>query len=163
MTRRVTRSAVLSIATAIALVLAGVSITRAADPPLRCTALVTKVNALRTSADLRLMNALCQIGKERTARFAKYDRAWHNAGWAGDRLQALLPGLCWTNIGEAIGQTDRPLVYASLYAERFAALWYASDHHWPMLNASRYTRAGGYMARSSDGTMFTAFYVLDTC
>lgn len=134
---------------------------KAANPPLRCTALVTKVNELRTP-DLRLMTALCQVAAERTARFAAAGRAWHNAGWAATRLQQLRPDLCIDNLGEAIGQTTFQSPYASAYAARFAWLWHESEHHWPMIASTRYTRAGGYMSRSSDGTMFSAFYVVDT-
>lgn len=131
----------------------------------RCTALVTQINQERTRRDLRIMYALCIIGRERTAKFAAANRAWHDIDYAIRRLREMGFSYRWggdfCGIGEVIGWTEWRFSTWSGYANRFANLWHASPPHWAVINGASYTRGGGSMRHDGIRT-YAAFYAIDT-
>lgn len=130
----------------------------------RCTALVTQINKIRTRTDLRILYALCIIGRERAKRFAAAGEAWHNVDYAIRRMREMGWSYGWgrdfCGIGEAIGWTTATGT-PNYLAARFARLWHDSAAHWPILNSGTYQRAGGDMIRGG-GRTYVAFYVVDT-
>lgn len=125
-----------------------------------CSAMVNKLNEYR-SPDARILFALCALGRERSQKFAKYDRAWHNIDYAINRLDSW--GLDWgqeiCGIGEVIGQTAA----TSGQGRRFIRLWMNSDSH-DFIASSFYNRAGGsYTEDSNSSYTYSAFYVARSC
>jgi uncharacterized protein YkwD len=135
----------------------------AATIDLRCEVLVRELNRYR-DPNVRIRSLLCDIARARSqqnaAGYLGPRGDGHNIAYVVRRLDRA--GVCWKNVGEAIGWTTLKSQYASVYARRFVELWRASPEHWPMLSASRYDRAGGGMTRGS-GRMYAVLIVLDTC
>jgi uncharacterized protein YkwD len=104
---------------------------------------------------------LCSIAHSRSLQQAR-GRAGHYIEYVVRRLNSA--GVCWRNVGEAIGWTTAT-GSVSYLADRYMTMWWNSDSHRTMLDGDRYDSGGGSWRASllGDGRTYATYIVVDFC